>query len=104
MHEQATATANRSLTVRQAGHYGMGRCSYSNCTADSAQVRFADDTAGRVRFEASHLTGFFEALKDPAVFAQARIDSGAVTGPGDLDLAPDAMHAEIKSNGEWFLR
>ena len=68
------------------------------------QVRFADGTAGRVRFEPSHLTGVFEALKDPIVFAQARIEAGAVTWPGNLDLAPDAMYAEIKSHGEWVLR
>lgn len=67
-------------------------------------VRFADGTAGQVRFEASHLTGVFEALKDPTVFAQARIEAGAVTWPGDLDLAPDAMYREIKSRGEWVLR
>jgi Protein of unknown function (DUF2442) len=57
-----------------------------------------------VRFESSHLTGVFTALKDPALFAQAHIESGAVTWPGDLDLAPDAMYAEIKSRGEWVLR
>ena len=68
------------------------------------KVRFADGTAGKVRFEASHLTGVFEALKDPIVFAQARVKAGAVTWPGDLDLAPDAMYAEIKSHGEWILR
>jgi Protein of unknown function (DUF2442) len=68
------------------------------------QVRFADGTAGQVRFETSHLTGVFEVLKDPIVFAQARIEAGAVTWPGDLDLAPDAMYAEIKSRGEWILR
>ena len=68
------------------------------------QVRFADGTAGQVRFEPSHLTGVFEVLKDPIVFAQARIEAGAVTWPGDLDLAPDAMYAEIKSRGEWILR
>ena len=68
------------------------------------QVRFADGTAGQVRFEVSHMTGVFEALKDPIVFAQARVEAGAVTWPGDLDLAPDAMYAEIKSHGEWILR
>ena len=68
------------------------------------QVRFADGTAGQARFEPSHLTGVFEALKDPIVFAQARIEAGAVTWPGNLDLAPDAMYAEIKSHGEWVLR
>ena len=68
------------------------------------QVWFADGMTGQVRFEPSHLTGVFEALKDPVLFAQARIEAGAVTWPGDLDLAPDAMYAEIKSRGEWVLR
>ena len=68
------------------------------------QVRFADGTAGHVRFELSHLTGVFAALKDPVVFAQARVEAGAVTWPGNLDLAPDAMYTEIKSHGEWILR
>ena len=67
------------------------------------QVRFADGTIGKVCFEPSHLSGVFEALKDPAFFAQVRIESGTVTWPGHLDLAPDAMYAEIKSRGEWVL-
>lgn len=68
------------------------------------RVQFADGTVGQVCFESSHLTGVFEALKDPVVFAQAHIEAGAVTWPGDLNLAPDAMYAEIKSHGEWVLR
>ena len=68
------------------------------------RVQFADGTVGKVQFEPSHLTGVFAALKDPAVFQQARVDGGAVTWPGDLDLAPDAMYQAIKSQGEWVLR
>ena len=67
-------------------------------------VRFSDGTEGTVRFEPSHLKGVFEALQDPEVFRQVRIDLGAVTWPGDIDLAPDAMYREIKRNGEWVLR
>ena len=67
-------------------------------------VQFADGTVGKVQFETSHLTGVFAALKDPDIFQQARIDGGAVTWPGDLDLAPDAMYQAIKSQGEWVLR
>jgi len=67
------------------------------------QVQFADGTVGKVRFENSHLTGVFEALKNPATFNQVYVDNGAVAWPGNLDLAPDAMYAEIKSNGEWVL-
>ena len=59
---------------------------------------------GKVQFEPSHLTGVFEALKDPMVFQQAHIEDGVVTWPGDIDLAPDAMYRAIKEAGEWVLR
>jgi hypothetical protein len=32
------------------------------------------------------------------------VDHGAVAWPGDIDLAPDAMYAEIKRNGAWVLK
>jgi hypothetical protein len=67
-------------------------------------VRFEDGTEGQVRFELSHLSGVFEALKAPEVFQQARVEDGAVTWPGEIDLAPDAMYREIKRSGECVLR
>jgi hypothetical protein len=67
------------------------------------RVQFADGTVGKVQFQPSHLTGVFEALKDPIVFQEAHIEGGAVTWPGDLDLAPDAMYQAIKAHGEWLL-
>jgi hypothetical protein len=67
-------------------------------------VSFADGTRGKVRFEPSHLTGVFAALRDPDIFAQVFVDHGAVAWPGDIDLAPDAMYTEIKRNGEWVLK
>ncbi len=67
-------------------------------------VQFADGTTGMVKFENSHLTGVFEALKNPDTFDQVHIDNGAVAWPGDIDLAPDAMYAQIQSQGEWVLR
>ena len=67
-------------------------------------VRFADGIAGEVRFETSHLTGVFSALKDFNFFKQAFIDRGAVAWPENIDLAPDAMYNEIKANGVWVLR
>jgi hypothetical protein len=67
------------------------------------QVWFADGTLGHVRFEPSHLTGVFEALQNPSVFAQAHIEHGAVTWPGHIDLAPDAMYHHIKAHGQWVL-
>jgi hypothetical protein len=47
--------------------------------------------------------GVFAALADHALFAQVRVEYGAVTWPGEIDLAPDAMYAEIKKAGIWVL-
>ncbi len=68
------------------------------------RVQFADGTIGMVKFENSHLTGVFEALKNSDTFDQVHIDNGVVAWPGDIDLAPDAMYAQIQSQGEWVLR
>ena len=43
----------------------------------------------------------FEPLRDPQLFAEVSIDHGAVTWPGELDLAPDAMYDGIKATGSW---
>jgi hypothetical protein len=70
----------------------------------SMLVRFADGTQGRVKFEHSHLFGVFEPLRDSNFFCQAYLDSGVVTWPGDIDIAPDAMYREIKQYGQWVLQ
>jgi len=70
------------------------------------QVSFADGLTGTVDLSGlvhSPKAGVFAALSDPSLLAQATIDLGAVTWPGDLDLAPDAMHAAILKHGEWSL-
>lgn len=68
------------------------------------KVIFADGLSGTVRFKPSHLTGVFTKLNDEALFKQVFVDHGVVTWPGQLDLAPDAMHAAIKKHGEWILK
>ena len=68
------------------------------------RVEFADRVQGDVRFSPSHLTGVFEPLKDPGFFAQVSVQSGAVTWPGELDLAPDAMYDAVKQLGVWDLK
>jgi hypothetical protein len=45
----------------------------------------------------------FEPLRDPAVFAQARIALGAIQWPNGADLAPDAMYDAIRERGVWVL-
>jgi hypothetical protein len=67
-------------------------------------VEFADGVKGTVKFLPSHLTGVFERLKEPQFFAQVTVDHGAVTWPGELDLAPDAMYDAVKDGGSWILQ
>ena len=67
------------------------------------KVKFSDGLQGAVYFKPSHLTGVFESLKDEKYFNKVFVDHGVVTWPGELDLAPDAMHTEIKKNGFWVL-
>ncbi len=70
------------------------------------RVAFADGLTGMVdmsRMVNSPKAGVFAALADPFLFAQAKLDLGAVAWPGELDLAPDAMHAAIQDHSEWIL-
>lgn len=69
------------------------------------RVVFNDGVAGVVRMRRlihSAGAGIFSALSDPARFGDVRVELGAVSWPGDIDLAPDAMHAAIASSGEWI--
>jgi hypothetical protein len=47
--------------------------------------------------------GVFAPLRDPEVFAQARVALGAVEWPGGPDLAPDAMYDAIREHGRWVV-
>lgn len=72
----------------------------------SLWVRFNDGTEGTVSmaaFLSSNRAGVFSVLRDTALFSQVRLDYGAVTWPGELDLAPDAMYEAIRHNGHWTL-
>ena len=64
-------------------------------TGYSLLVRFKDGLEGVVCLRLEQLTGALEPLRDEKFFGQVFIDDGAVTWPGEIDLAPDAMYAEI---------
>lgn len=69
-------------------------------------VAFADGLTGTVDMSAlvhSANAGVFAPLADPSLFAQVHLEFGAVWWPGDLDLAPDAMHAAIQEHKVWSL-
>jgi hypothetical protein len=60
-------------------------------------VRFKDGLQGIVHLHHEQLTGVLKPLRDESFFKQVFIDNGAVAWPGEIDLAPDAMYAEISS-------
>lgn len=65
-------------------------------------VRFHDRSEGNVDLTGlldGERPGVFQTLRDPALFYQATLVHGAVTWPGELDLAPDVMHERIRLNG-----
>jgi hypothetical protein len=70
-------------------------------------VRFLDGLEGYVNMEQflfSDNAGVFTRLRDMDCFSQAALVYGAVTWPGELDIAPDAMYEEIKADGEWNMK
>jgi hypothetical protein len=58
-------------------------------------VQFKDGLAGRVKLRREDLTGALTPLQDAQFFEQVFIDYGAVAWPGEIDLAPDAMYAQV---------
>ena len=66
-------------------------------------VRFYDGLEGTVTFLPTAFRGVFARLSQPEEFQKARIQDGVLTWPGELDLAPDAMHDAIAAHGKWVL-
>jgi hypothetical protein len=69
-------------------------------------VKFVDGLEGTVdlsKLVTSEKAGVFAQLRDTVAFNQAYLDHGAVTWSGEIDLAPDAMHSEIKQHGTWVI-
>jgi len=66
-------------------------------------VRFKDGLTGVVQLQAEELTGALAPLLDVQFFDQVFIDFGAVAWPGEIDLAPDAMYAQVAGEGHVHL-
>lgn len=62
-------------------------------------VCFRDGLEGDVQFTPTAFHGVFAHLADPTKFAEVDVVLGAVTWPGELDIAPDRIHADIKRSG-----
>jgi hypothetical protein len=63
-------------------------------------VRFTDGLEGVVRFPPEFFQGVFSHLSDWPRFKEVTVINGAVTWPGGLDLAPDAMYEDIRQQAE----
>jgi len=67
------------------------------------EVSFADGTSGVAdlapRLSQGPLGDGFDVLCDQTVFAKAFLEHGALTWPGGIDLAPDAMYQRIRESG-----
>jgi hypothetical protein len=66
-------------------------------------VTFADGTTGIAdlspRLSQGPQGDGFDVLCDKQVFSKVYLEHGALTWPGGVDLAPDAMYERIKKSG-----
>ena len=71
------------------------------------RVRFNDGTEGTVElagFPIRRRPAYLRSCGTRACFVRPGSSSGAVSWPENLDLAPDAMHREIKEHGRWIVQ
>ena len=64
------------------------------------RLTFADGTVGDADLTDQDWRGVLEPLRDPAYFAEVRVDpeSGTVAWPNGVDLAPEPLYEEAKRN------
>lgn len=62
------------------------------------RLTFEDGIVGDVTFGEHEWRGVFEPLADPEVFAQVRVEMGTITWPNGLDMAPEPLYEEARSN------
>ena len=62
-------------------------------------VTFRDGLHGEITFEPSYFRGALTPLSDPAFFREVRVVDDAISWPGELDLAPDALHESLRTAG-----
>ena len=67
------------------------------------EVSFADGISGVAdlspRLSQGRLGDGFDALCDETLFSRVYLEHGALTWPGGIDLAPDAMYQRIRADG-----
>jgi hypothetical protein len=63
---------------------------------------FEDGTRGEIDFSTWDWRGVFEPLHDPAYFGSVVVDEelGTIVWPNGADLAPETLHAWVRSGRE----
>jgi len=64
------------------------------------RLLFDDGTVGGVDFTSRQWTGVLGPLRDPAYFAQVRVDPEAATivWPNGIDMAPEPLYEEARQH------
>jgi hypothetical protein len=64
------------------------------------RLTFQDGTVGDVDFTGRDWRGVLELLRDPAYFARVAVDpdGGTIAWPNGVDLAPEPLYAEARTN------
>lgn len=65
------------------------------------ELAFSDGTKREVDLESELYGEVFEPLRDPAVFAEARVDEelGTVVWPNGADFSPEFLYRGMKKTG-----
>jgi hypothetical protein len=99
MQAEPTTTANRATAIRLTAPWIIVACSVLSDYC--VEVTFYDGTRGTINLKPdifSDSAGVLATLRDPFVFTQVGIVGGVLTWPGGIDLAPDAMYDDVKSD------
>jgi hypothetical protein len=71
------------------------------------EISFADGTTGIAdlgpRLSQGPIGDGLDPLCDEKMFSRVFLEHGALTWPGEIDLAPDAMYERIRSSGRSVL-
>lgn len=64
------------------------------------RILFDDGIVRDLGFSSRRWTGVFEPLRDPAYFAQVRVDpeAGTIVWPNGADIAPERLYEEALRN------
>ena len=104
MRSIANTQANRASGISHAAPWSV--TAVQPLAGFRLEVKFVDGTQGIVdmaRFLAREC-GVFKPLRETSLFNQVHVDNGAVTWPGELDLAPDRMHEELSKTDVYVVQ